>query len=106
MKKALYQPMECPVCGKFYFSELQEGDEISRLQCSKCGWHYDYDQTVDSNLKSGKEIYHLSPAIAEGMEQTARIVEIAPDPLAALHQLVHPLVFRQSQKIRSLCIIP
>ena len=60
MKKALYQPMECPVCGKFYFSELQEGDEISCLQCSKCGWRYDFAQTVDPNLKHGNNDYSLA----------------------------------------------
>ena len=60
MKNTLYQPMECPVCGKFYFSELQEGDEISCLQCSKCGWHYDFDQTVDPDLKSGNNDYSLA----------------------------------------------
>ena len=50
MKNTLYQPMECPVCGKFYFSELQEGDEISlyckeyditiKLVCDQLGYRY------------------------------------------------------------------
>ena len=42
--------MECPACGKFYFSGLQEGDEIYHLQCTKCGWHYNYEQTVNPEL--------------------------------------------------------
>ena len=50
MKKTFYQPMECPACGKFYFSGLQEGDEIYHLQCTKCGWHYNYEQTVNPEL--------------------------------------------------------
>ena len=54
MNKAFYQPMACPVCGKFYFSVLQEGDDLSHLQCAKCGWRYDYDQAVNHDLKSGK----------------------------------------------------
>ena len=60
MKKPFYLPMECPVCGKFYFSELQEGDEINHLQCTKCGWYYDYEQTVNPELKSGNNAYSLS----------------------------------------------
>ena len=54
MKDTIYQPMECPVCGKFYFSELQEGEDISHLQCSKCGWIYDYEQAVNRDQKSGR----------------------------------------------------
>ena len=54
MSTVFYQPMECPVCGKFYFSELQEDDDIGHLQCSKCGWLYDYDQACDHNMKSGR----------------------------------------------------
>ena len=60
MKNTFYQPMECPVCGKFYFSELQEVDEINHLQCTKCGWRYDYEQTVNPELKSGNNAYSLS----------------------------------------------
>lgn len=53
MNSTYYRPMLCPVCGKFYFSELQEGDDIARLQCSKCGWHYDYEQAADPDRKQG-----------------------------------------------------
>ncbi len=53
MKNMNYQPMECPVCGKFFFSELQEGDDINLLQCAKCGWRYDYEQAFNSDLKDG-----------------------------------------------------
>ena len=60
MKNTFYQAMECPVCGKFYFSELQEVDEINHLQCTKCGWRYDYEQTVNPELKSGNNAYSLS----------------------------------------------
>ncbi|MBQ1282219.1 MAG: CPCC family cysteine-rich protein [Bifidobacteriaceae bacterium] len=54
MKNNTYQPMECPVCGDFYFSELQEDDDIDFLQCLRCGWQYDYEQAVNPNLKQGK----------------------------------------------------
>ena len=53
MKTKDYKPMECPICGKFYFSELQEEDDISHFQCSKCGWCYDYKQAVNPNLRQG-----------------------------------------------------
>lgn len=39
-----YKPMLCPVCKDFYFSDLQEGDEISTFQCFRCGWRYDLYQ--------------------------------------------------------------
>ena len=44
-----YKPMDCPVCGEFYFSELDESDvEIyDNLQCPQCGWIYDLEQVED-----------------------------------------------------------
>lgn len=42
--KEEYEPMNCPVCNDFYFSELQEGDDPDKLQCLICGWRYDNDQ--------------------------------------------------------------
>ena len=44
-----YKPMDCPVCGEFYFSGLDESDvEIyDNLQCPQCGWIYDLEQVED-----------------------------------------------------------
>ena len=39
-----YKPMYCPVCNNFYFSELQEGDDLEDLQCLSCGWRYNLRQ--------------------------------------------------------------
>ena len=54
MNNTVYQPMECPVCGRFYFSEPEEEDDTGSLQCAKCGWLYDYEQAVDHDLRTGK----------------------------------------------------
>lgn len=58
MDKTLKQivPMECPVCHKFYFSELTEEDiKILKLtpnttQCNMCGWYYDLEQQANPDL--------------------------------------------------------
>ena len=44
-----YQPMLCPVCGKFYFSELTDEDivEEKQPQCRFCGWINDASQVED-----------------------------------------------------------
>lgn len=44
--------MECPVCHKFYFSELTEEDVTYGLsqQCTQCGWNYDLEQVNDPDL--------------------------------------------------------
>ncbi len=55
-----YQAMECPVCGRFYFSELQEGDNIANLQCSRRGWRYDLAQASDPDLKPGRNTQSVS----------------------------------------------
>ena len=53
------KPMLCPVCQKFYFTKL-DGFDVEQLglapntmQCSRCGWHYDLEQTKDPDLKNG-----------------------------------------------------
>lgn len=51
------KPMLCPVCGKFYFSELskeeiEEGETPNTTQCSRCGWFYDLEQVADPNLRN------------------------------------------------------
>ena len=48
-----YKPMLCPVCGDFYFSELQEGDDVRKLRCSRCGWRYDLVQTENPDKENG-----------------------------------------------------
>ncbi len=59
MDKNLKQikPMLCPVCGRFYFTELNEyelanGETPNEVQCSRCGWYYDLEQVADPNLKN------------------------------------------------------
>ena len=53
--KDKYKAMDCPVCGEFRFSELDETDLefYEDLQCPHCGWIYDYEQTMDPDLKTG-----------------------------------------------------
>lgn len=48
-----YKPMVCPICGKFEFTPIQEGDEIPPW-CYSCGWVYDSDQIENPNLKEGE----------------------------------------------------
>ncbi len=48
--------MECPVCGKFYFSklfdeEIEAGETPNTTQCSMCGWYYDLEQLADPDLE-------------------------------------------------------
>lgn len=49
-----YEPIICPVCGNFYFSDLQEGDAVEDLYCHRCGWKYDIKQAEKPTLKDGK----------------------------------------------------
>ena len=50
--------MMCPVCNKFYFSELsdveieQVGLTPNTTQCSVCGWFYDLEQVNDPELEN------------------------------------------------------
>lgn len=52
------KPMLCPVCGKFYFSKLDDVDieqlgmTPNSVQCSRCGWFYDLEQTEDPDLEN------------------------------------------------------
>lgn len=50
-----YEPMTCPVCGKFYFAEPSQAVILTEdyVQCSECGWIYDWGQFKDPNLKDG-----------------------------------------------------
>lgn len=53
MKK--YREMDCPVCGKFYFSRLND-DEVAFndfIQCAVCGWKNDLHQTEYPNSVDG-----------------------------------------------------
>lgn len=50
-----FQEMDCPVCGEFHFSKLDESDlEIYKyIQCPHCGWKYDLAQTENPELSDG-----------------------------------------------------
>lgn len=59
------EPMICPVCGKFKFTELTLDDLFcddtpADVFCPDCGWHYDLAQTQDPNLKNGANIQSLN----------------------------------------------
>ncbi len=55
-KDMKYIPMSCPVCDKFYFSKLQNADYQydDYVQCSSCGWKYDYGQYENPDLRTGE----------------------------------------------------
>jgi len=57
-----YKPMDCPVCGEFHFSELDESDaEIyDYLQCPQCGWKYDLKQMLEPDIPTGLNAMSLS----------------------------------------------
>ena len=59
------KPMSCPVCDKFYFSELtaeelEDGETPNQQQCSECGWFYDLEQVADPNLKNASNVMSLN----------------------------------------------
>ncbi|MBR4232606.1 MAG: hypothetical protein IKR95_05290 [Oscillospiraceae bacterium] len=70
-----YQPMICPVCGDFYFSELQEDDDITCIQCSRCGWQYDIKQACDPDLKDGRN----AQSVNEYKKWFQSMIEANPD---------------------------
>ena len=49
-----FEPMLCPVCEDFYFSNLQEGDVVDELYCYHCGWKYDLAQAKNHDLSNKK----------------------------------------------------
>lgn len=57
-----YTPTKCPVCRRFYFSELDEFEKENDdfiPQCFQCGWIYNADQLKDHHLvdvENGKSI--------------------------------------------------
>lgn len=55
-----FHPMLCPVCSRFYFSALQEGDAVKQLQCHCCGWRYDLRQAQNPKIKKGANALSLN----------------------------------------------
>ena len=56
--KKQIKPMDCPVCGKFYFTKLHEaqieaGITPDMIRCLVCGWCYDLEQTENPDLTNG-----------------------------------------------------
>lgn len=72
-----YKEMLCPVCGKFYFSALDESDiEIyDFIQCSVCGWICDVNQTENPNTANGENELSLS----DYREKYEKITKDNPD---------------------------
>lgn len=68
MDKNLKQikPMLCPVCGKFYFSELNDTDTKqlgltpNTTQCRRCGWYYDLEQLKNPDLENQSNTMSLN----------------------------------------------
>ncbi|MBQ9457933.1 MAG: hypothetical protein IJU64_05475 [Bacilli bacterium] len=58
--------MDCPVCGKFHFSELSDvyteqlGLRPNDVQCRECGWFYDEEQFANPNLEGRSNQLSLS----------------------------------------------
>lgn len=73
--KKTYKEMKCPICRKFYFTELEDKVEIEgeipfglayvlakqkeskveeKPQCYHCGWKYDLEQLENPELTTGE----------------------------------------------------
>lgn len=56
-KEKQVKPMECPICGKFFFTKLTEddiaaGETPNEQQCCFCGWFYDLEQLKNPDLEN------------------------------------------------------
>lgn len=82
-----FKPMECPVCKKFYFTDLQEGDTEDDIFCTECGWGYDLSQVKDPNLKNGRNEMSLNEYKAWYKQQIKQnpkyryFDQLIPDPV-------------------------
>ena len=81
-----YEPMYCPVCGNFYFSELQDGDDPENFQCLSCGWKYNLHQIAapdEADEKNGKSLNEFKEwydnKLAENPDYNY-LEETIPDP--------------------------
>ena len=72
-----YREMDCPVCGKFYFSKLDDDDIalFDIIQCSVCGWINDLAQTENPDSTDGANELSLN-AYRKNYE---KILEENPD---------------------------
>ncbi len=77
MNKLVYRPMDCPVCGRFYFSDLDETEVNgeAQLQCPICGWKYDIEQTDNPNLRLGRN----EESLKEYKKTFEHLIEDNPD---------------------------
>lgn len=89
MKK--YKEMNCPVCGKFYFSKLND-DEIEFydfIQCKVCGWINDQDQTNHPDLNDGNNKLSLNDykkAYEKKIEENPDYSYLESDYIAESHK--------------------
>lgn len=69
--------MDCPVCGEFHFSKLDESDiEIyDYIQCPHCGWKCDLKQTLNPEMDACTN----EKSLKEYREWFERQIEINPN---------------------------